>query len=571
MSQARPPATSGITAPRILGLLALVLLIGDVACADFLVQPMILRRTLSPGVQRPTELKLENVDPTNAEKVTLRIAEYTQIPDGRWVEMFPGDPNLATANLRSCRTWLSVPSAPIDVPPYKVIPFTLQINVPPQTNGFYFAAIVATTEARMVSLEGTLAPVNMELVVPIILEIQNQPVRREVSLTNAGLHFEPKVLAKPAANKVTIDITNAGGTFSSLNPVARLWGQTEGGHWTRVAEVRFPELIAMPGAKLHLTQDVGRLLASGTYRVEAFLFVDGQRGDRKQKDISFVGDNIVGPVKTEISLDVQPNPASIQAVPGSTRSTFVEVINRSQETVNVEAQLILPPHMLGIVNGRGIRGEDLGCADWVTVAPTQFSLRGYAKRNVGLLVRMPKDGMKYPTYYGTLRLRVTYADGTPAGMKTAPVCIEYKQGTGTTLLKPTVLTVSETNASRYLVTAAYSNMGETYVKPVCEGILSKPGVGGGAASILKRFLMTSEAYGQTGVMLPFDARVFSGALDVSDVDPGTYYVTSALNWEGGPTNGLQEQRIIIVEEQGGRKVARMAQPTGAAPVPINLM
>jgi hypothetical protein len=183
---------------------------------------------------------------------------------------------------------------------------------------------------------------------------------------------------------------------------------------------------------------------------------------------------------------------------------------------------------------------------------------------VSVLARMPKDIAKHPTYYGTLRFHISYADGKPAGVKEALICVQNKQVIGKPVMDATVLTISETGPSRYQASASCKNAGETYVTELtCQGVLSLVGGGGGAASILKRFLMSSEAYGQTGLLLPVDSRTFSGVLDLSEVPEGDYYVTSVLRYPGCPVaEGLQQQIVIHVSEQGGRKYARMI---GAAP------
>jgi hypothetical protein len=142
---------------------------------------------------------------------------------------------------------------------------------------------------------------------------------------------------------------------------------------------------------------------------------------------------------------------------------------------------------------------------------------------------------------------------------------------GTPLLEANVLTVSETSASRYLVTASFQNKGETHATSLtCQGVLSIVGGGGLGSAVYKRFQMTCEAVGQTGILLPFETRTYSGVLDISDVPPGEYYVTSVLKWPGSTADGVQEQRAIRISEQGGRKVARMTT-AGGAPTVIKMM
>ena len=65
---------------------------------------------------------------------------------------------------------------------YQILPFNLRIEVPAGTRGFFFAAIVATTVPKAVTLpDGTATSMNMEFVVPVILEVQSVPMRCRIS------------------------------------------------------------------------------------------------------------------------------------------------------------------------------------------------------------------------------------------------------------------------------------------------------------------------------------------------------------------------------------------------------
>ncbi len=159
---------------------------------------------------------------------------------------------------------------------------------------------------------------------------------------------------------------------------------------------------------------------------------------------------------------------------------------------------------------QGVKGDDLGCQDWVTLNPTTFPLRGHARRNIMIVTKAPKELLKYPCYYATLRLHASYADGTPAGTKEVLICAQNKQVKGTPVMGATVLTISspENTPGRYLASASCSNTSETHAMSLtCQGILSKVGAGGGGAAIVKRFLMSSErCTDRPGMLLPFDVR-----------------------------------------------------------------
>ncbi|MCL5282021.1 MAG: hypothetical protein M1376_19175 [Planctomycetes bacterium] len=554
-----------------MGLLLVVVLAADSAFADLMVQPLLVRMTVQPGRRYTRELKLENSDPQVTETITVRLAELTQKSDASWTELKAGDPNLSTAVLRSCQSWLTVPADNIAVPPYQIKPFTLQLDVPAGTRGFFFAAIVATTASRPTTLaNGVVTPMNMEVVVPVIVEVQSAPVPRRIELTDVGLDNQPAAEGVPATTNLTLDVANSGGSFSRLLPIVRLWGQSSG-HWQKMADLKFKELAIMPGAKLHMHQDAGQPLASGNYRLEGFLFVDGQRGARIQKDVQFKGDPRAANLVGLAPMLVQPSPLFLEMIAGATRSAAVTVLNGSEEEITVAAEVVAPEHMQMASNSRGVRGEELSCNDWVTLRPAQFTLKGHGRQNLAVVAKMPKDAGKYPSFYGTLRLRLSYADGKLAGTKDSWICLQNKPVTGTPVLSPNVLTVSESSASRYLVTASYQNAGETHaVSLACQGVVSIVGGGGLGSAVYKRFQMTSEAVGQTGILLPFETRTYSGILDISDVPPGEYYVTSVLRWPGSAADGLQQQVAVRISEQGGRKVARMTT-AGGAPTVIKMM
>jgi hypothetical protein len=567
-SQASGSAAGGAKMTRrVIGLIAILLFVGDSAFADLLIQPLLVRMTVQPGKHYTRELKLENSDPREAETLTLRLAELTQAADSSWQEFRADDPNFSKAVVRSCSSWLTVPTGEMKLGGYQILPFNLQIDVPAGTRGFFFAAIIATTAPKAVTLPtGVASSMNMEFVVPVILEVQSVPMPKDISLTDVGLSYRAQTSETPAANNIVIDVANNGGTFSGLLPIVRLW-EKSGGYWRRFAEVKFPEISIMPGAKLHVLRDLGQALPSGAYQLEAALYVDNRRGPVIKKTVQFEGDaTLAQTLHGQAALAIAPASLFLDIIPGATRATSLQVTNGSEEDVTVNAEVLVPEQMHQIVSSRGVRGDDLACTGWVIVNPATFTLRGHARRNVTILAKMPKEAIKYPSYYGTLRLRVSYPDGTSAGVKDALICTQNKQVTATPFVAPTVLTVSETGPSRYLASATYSNGGEIHVPSVsCQAVLSIVGGGGGGAAVVKRLLLSSEQYGQRGALIPFDVRSFSGVLDLSDVPANTYYLTSILSYAGGPPDGVQRQIVIEVSEQGGRKSARMVGASDSAP------
>jgi len=60
-----------------------------------------------------------------------------------------------------------------------------------------------------------------------------------------------------------------------------------------------------------------------------------------------------------------------------------------------------------------------------------------------------------------------------------------------------------------------------------------------------------EGYAQTGNMLPFEHRSFTGVLDLTDVSPGLYRLTAILEHDKGGLS-VQAQKMLRVTNVGGQ-------------------
>lgn len=567
-SRAGGPAGAGTRSlARIIGIGMLVLLAGNTAFAEFLVQPIILKKQVLPGRRVPIEFVIENLSRNTTEEVELKLADLTQDPNGVWMEVQAGDPNntVDVSSLRSSRSWLTCTIDTVKLDPWQRVPVHLVADIPPGTRGFYFAALIAKTAPRETAIEGVTSFMSVQYLVPVILEVQAGTTRHDVVLTDVGLKYRPETVENPTASVIaTMDIVNKGGTYSRLMGQFRIW-QMSRGYWRKTAELVLPETGIIPGVSLNLKQDIGTLLSNGKYKVEGFLYVDGRRGNGVDKEIDFTGDRRLAVSKVLVPIDLDKENLFIDVTPGSTRNGSIQAANGSQEQVKVNVEFILPEHMLNAISGRGVKGEDLGCADWVTVNPQEFTLQPHGRRNLNVIVRTPDTATQYSHYYGTLRLHVTYPDGSPAGMRTVGVCLRNGKMNAQNQIDARTISLAESTASRYIVTALFANGGVTHVVPKCRGYLTAAG-----DAKYKQFLMSSEAFGQTGIFLPFETRTFSGVLDLSDIPEGAYRLTAVLECPGRNAKGelvtenIQNQILIEVSPQGGQMIAKPA-PWDKAP------
>jgi hypothetical protein len=148
-------------------------------------------------------------------------------------------------------------------------------------------------------------------------------------------------------------------------------------------------------------------------------------------------------------------------------------------------------------------------------------------------------------------LRARYQDGQTAGTTHARLCVLNRSVEAAPKLINTQLTLSESAPNRYLVTARFTNVGPTHITPDCRGVLTLPSDGSAAA----KFFLYSDAYEQSGIMLPLEKRHFTGVLDVSDLEMGMYRLTVVLSSQTG--HSVQGQTALRVVETGERKVVEV--------------
>jgi len=558
---------------RGIGVLSVILAACGSTFGQFMVQPMRIDLPTYPGTRTVTTFALENQNPDAPVTVDLRLVDMTQDSTGMWQTIEPdaevvADPNGARwvnfgsesrplrvdiAKLRSCLGWLRMDEAVVTLNPVHRKVINLWIEVPPGVQGYFCAALTAQTQLTPDDDTGIGAPVFLQFIVPILINVQGRTMRDDIKLIDANLMYREAADVRPAATLVSLGVDNAGMTYARLIGRTRVYGEV-GGHWQRITELDYPETSIIPGVKINLEQDIGRQLPSGKYRVVGAVYINGRRGPTIEKEILFEGNDRIGKVAVDAALNLDPRELVIDALPGATRTTILKVSNASEDPVTVDAALLLPDHMTTGVwsdgQGNSLLGEDFGCVEWVTVEPMRFTLRGYGSQNLKIVAKMPNIPNPLPNYYAMIKLHATYEDAQTAGVAQGLIYVNTKGAQSAPRVAGTKLTLAPSTPSRYIVTASFSNIGNTHVLPRCRVLLTEVAAGV-AGAMLQDVPMTSEVFEQGGNLLPLESRQFTGVLDVASVPDGTYYVTAVLQY--GPGAAEQRQAAVRIKEEGGAK------------------
>lgn len=518
------------------------------AFGQFSVQPMQVELAVTPGKLVRSELIVQSFDPNDVHFIKLSVTELSQSKDGSWAIIEPNDltdPNsefngFDVSKLSSCKEWISLSPTEFTLDPWGRVPVVLTMRVQRGVRGFFGAGILATSSPMRGVGD---VSVVLRFFVPVIIEIQDRPQRPRVEATDIGLEFHEATEQYPAISAVTMDVKNDGGTYSRLKPAIRIWSFTEG-HWRVITTTEFQEQSIIPGVSLTLKGIIRKPLPSGKYKATGYLFVDGRRTKKIEKEIDFVGDKNVSGVAADAPLDLYPSDLTMDGLPGATRASTIKVYNASKETVNVRTALGLQS-ILGNNTMGDIRGIDLDCTNWIEVTPEQFTLRGEGGiQTLRVVNKMPENATTYPCYYSLLALWASYPDGKDAGYTTTNICVKNKQNdTGPSALA-LKLNPQDLGDSKYLVVARFGNIGLTPFVPikVKAGLTMSNGI----------HRVSTYMMGNPSLMLPFEQREYSGVLDLSYASADLYRLTAAIEY--APGVWADKQIAVRVSVEGERRV-----------------
>ena len=254
---------------------------------------------------------------------------------------------------------------------------------------------------------------------------------------------------------------------------------------------------------------------------------------------------------TDSPLDLLPSTVSISSRPGATRMAAIKVYNASDETVNVQTAVGLSRSLQGVAFG-DLNGADMDCTGWLKIEPQKFTLRSHTQQSIRITAKMPDTvSASLPCYYALLGLYSTYADGQRAGVTTANICVANKNISVEPFVYGMTLRPALKGGSEYYIVARFGNFGSIHFTPIrCRVAVVDP-----ATSMPK--IRTSLNSMKTGIMLPFEARDFSGVIDFSNVPVGMYRLAVELQY--GPAQMADKQMGIRVMAQGGQKVIEVLQ------------
>jgi len=239
-------------------------------------------------------------------------------------------------------------------------------------------------------------------------------------------------------------------------------------------------------------------------------------------------------------------------MPGATRVKAIKIYNASDEAVNVRAAVRLPQPLMGVAWG-DIKGNDLDCTGWLQIEPKQFTLLSHKQQTIRIISKMPNNASEMiPCYYALIGFVSSYADGQSGGVTTAPISVANQNINVDPYIHGMTLKPALKGGSEYYVVARYGNFGRIHITPRrCRAaIVDSLGAPKAIATLISR---------KTDMVLPLEARDYSGVIDISRVPVGVYRLASELRYGSDLEDKTEKQIGIRVMAQGGQKVIEVLQ------------
>lgn len=504
----------------------------------FMVKPMRVEVQARAGASATVDIEVRNSLAAQQTVLAERINLW-QDPNGSWAPMTEEEAQ-EQPDLRSCLEWLSLDSESLDLRQYGSRAFQMTIDVPRSARGTYSAALLVRSEEP--ERQGGVAVV-IQFLIPITVEVEGSSARERVTFNDVELAQSDAEEGAREPAQLVARLSNDGETLVRVGGELRLLAD-QGGTVRPVATVPLRTRSLLPGVEVALDGSVGRRLPSGTYRLEGRLTGNGRRLGTVTREVEFEGDP-EATLLADLPLEIDEL-ATLELVPGSTRSGSVTVKNPSTETSQVEARVFQHPATRGVGNDE-MDGSELDASDWITAMPDSFPLRGDTERAVRLLVRAPELENPLPNYYALLKLESSYADGQDAGGGESLLWLRNEAVESRLEAEDLSLQLTDDEPGTYAVTARFVNSGTIHWKGSCRAELRVSAT----ETALETGLETT-----TPLLLPLGTGTWSGVLDFSEVEAGDYVLVVALSYSG--EEETQELPVTVTVGEDGTRIVEVA-------------
>jgi len=515
----------------------------------FMVQPMKVEAAVRPGITARIPIQIRNTSNDGKTRlIEVKAVYLTQTSGGSWSAVDPESNDPKPTDM-SCLPWTKVATNEVPIAPMNAETVDVLVAIPRNARGFYFMGVQVKSNAQ----EGE--GVNVQFLIPIILEIQGLPVRQIIKVTDVTMK---RLTAdnKRSSTLVMMEVENTGTSFPRIEGTVKVMIE-RGNRWRPVAIAALPKRSIMPGLTLILAQDIERRLPSGHYKLLGTLMVNGRRAAPLEKEFDYEGDPGITSLVVGDAITLSDSWIEIEAVAGAYRAATITLENASEDPVEYTVESRIPETLKGVAMGT-LRGSDLSCFQWLEAIPQKGRIAPGRKRNLRVQARMPRESFDKANYYATVKIGSKYADGQKAGETEALLCVSNTAVEAAPAASIVKANMVADEANKYIIQGRVANIGNVHYIPNAWAELT-------SSNALESFAKVLLS-GEEGMLLPMQFRDYSGELDFAGIEPGSYALAIGL----GYGSGSEIKRLPVhVEAEDGHKVVTIIDGSEQQPTKQN--
>ncbi len=508
-----------------------------------MVKPMRLDLTLQPGRNYNVNLEFTNTTSDRTINASLTKHDMVQGANASWKVVTPEEMESGQYTHNSCLDWLSVENESLTISPLQGIQETLSIKIPRTAKGVFTGALIAQTQRDP---NETGLGLELRFIIPITISTEGAPARKKIDLTDVDLHFQPSQSgSQESKDLVIVAFQNSGQANADVSGTVSI-SKKSGSRWRKITDIEIAQKKIFAGMSVPFELETPRRLASGMYRVDARMEVDGRPVKPLRKEIDYSGDPSISNVASDVNLEIAPTQLDIDCTKNKRGRDSFMLTNHSEEVLAIECAVIQPESLEGVAIGP-ILGDHFTAHEWVTLSPNVVTLRPGAQQKLMVNIAYPEQDHQKPYHFAKLLINAKFADGQQAGKLSSMIVIKNEAHSEVPRISSIDVSLAKEAVHQYSIKARYGNVGTNLINPksVCK-LMSSSGVSTAAMC---------EMVIDKKTVLPLTIFSFNGVLNIGGVSPGAYVLSLGTSFESG--NEVQKIPVEIVEENGEKILKRL--------------
>lgn len=362
--------------------------------------PMVVTKTVSQGDKFSYNIFLENADEFNAVGIEVVVADVTQDIDGNYNVIQAGTTSYSAAK------WIKVTPANFTLQPAGGQIVTVDVSVPRGTVGGRYAAvvfrIVPPSQKPEVMSDAMGIAAQFQFQIPSFLELSVEAGRKRMEAYATDIEVQ-KIGEIPSLAEVKQTIGDDANVFSvtvwnksniHVEVTGELTIKTKEGRTISKMPLGAGRGIILPETKVKIRSITLKQFPAGTYLAKGVIYYGGHRPAVIETEFTVEeGGTKISQTKSNEApmFYVDPGNIELKILPGTFRSTTVEITNRGQQVANITT-FIYPLEY--DIHGELIPTEERSKApDWIEINPGSFQLKPNQSRRIRIAANPPKEAL----------------------------------------------------------------------------------------------------------------------------------------------------------------------------------